>query len=294
MKYLPLLFCLIPMLGSAGDRLVLCGWDEVFMLDAAKPQAGKTWSWRAKDHPELPPALIDAFGTTDDCKPVEAGKRLLISSSSGGCALLELPSGKPLWWARVPNAHTIEALPGGRIAVAASVGAAGNKLVIFDSTQSDRPLAETPLPSAHGLVWDEKRQRLWALGGEELRAYSLRDWDTPTPSLSLEMSHPLPDPDGHDLRPVPGSGDLVLTTGTRVWLFDRDAPSFRAHPDLGLRPRVKCIDIHPASGGFVTLQATEEHWWNDTFEQFQPKATLRLEKERLYKIRWLPEPVGGF
>lgn len=271
----------------AADRLMLCGWDELFLIDPAAEKPAKLWSWKAKDRPEIPEDIRKTFGSTDDCKPVDDGKRLLVSSSSGGCALLELPSGKALWWARVPNAHSIEALPGNRIAVAASVGAAANKLVVFDRTRSTTAVTETPLPSGHGLVWDEGRKRLWALGMKELRAYSLKDWDGEKPALALESSHPLPDDDGHDLRAIPGGADLILSTDHGVWLFDREKATFRPHPELGERRGVKCLEPHPATGQLVVIQAAGGNWWTDKIERASPAApAIRLENERLYKGRW--------
>jgi hypothetical protein len=280
---LALLACAIPV--SATDRLLLCGGPEVFVVE---PDAtAKVWSWKANNRTELPENLRKAFATTDDCKPVDGGKRILVSSSSGGCALVERETGKPLWWANVRNAHSIEALPGGRIIVASSIG--GDRLVLFDTTQGDRVLWEAPLPSAHGVVWDPSRKRLFALGFKELRSYSLRDWDTPQPALDLNESHPLPDDDGHDLSPVPGSPDLVLTTDRHVWLFDRDQSAIRPHPEFKDRPGVKCVSIHPASGRILLIQSSGTHWWTDTAEFFQPNGKLPLEGETLYKGRWVVE-----
>ena len=97
----------------------------------------------------------------------------------------------------------------------------------------NQPIWGTPLPSAHGVVWDEGRQRLWALGFNELRCYELKDWESEKPLLAMKASYPLPDEGGHDLQPIPRSNDLVVTTGHHVYLFERDKQGFRPHPDLG-------------------------------------------------------------
>lgn len=274
---------------SAADRLILCGWDEVFMIDPAAEKPTKTWSWKAKDHQEIPAEIATTFRTTDECKSVDEGKRLLVSSSSGGCAVLELPSGKMVWSAKVRNAHSIESLPGGRILVASSVG--GDKLLLFDEKSGDKILWGTPLPSAHGLVWDAGRKRLYALGFKELRTYSLKDWDGESPSLTMETTVEIQDEDGHDLRPVPSSSDLIFTTHQHVWLFDRDKAAIRPHPELGDMAQVKCIDIHPTSGRIFLNQANGKNWWNDTFELRNPAGKFQLEGERLYKGRWMVEPA---
>jgi len=77
---------------SATDRLLFCGGPEVFVVE---PDAtAKTWSWKANDRAELPENLRKDFAATDDCKPVDDGKRILVSASSGGCALVERETGK--------------------------------------------------------------------------------------------------------------------------------------------------------------------------------------------------------
>src|SRR5829696_2620291 len=81
---------------SAGQptdsELIVCGWDEVFILalgDGATPTHRKVWSWRAADSSEIPKDMHALFRTTDDCKPVDGGRRILISSSGGGVALVD-------------------------------------------------------------------------------------------------------------------------------------------------------------------------------------------------------------
>src|ERR1043165_7700664 len=69
-------------------ELITCGRDKVLILDLnARDAAGtpKTiWSWRAADRAELPPDVRLLFRSTDDCKPVDGGRRILITSSGGG------------------------------------------------------------------------------------------------------------------------------------------------------------------------------------------------------------------
>jgi hypothetical protein len=278
------------------EPLVLCGWDEVFVVEPAHAENGrsdKLWSWRAADRQELPQALRDSFRTTDDCKPVDGGEKILISSSSGGCALVEYPSGRVLWYASVPNAHSLERLPRDRVVVASSVSPNGNRLILYDMGRPDQPLWETPLVSAHGVVWDEKRQVLWALGLKELRCYELKDWTGEKPSLALKAGHALPDDNGHHLQAIPQSNDLVVTTGSRVYLFDRQTRQFRPHPELGDKANVKCVSIHPVSGRTVFIQASNKAWWNDTIGLLSPATEVRLPGERLYKARWIPRRLDS-
>lgn len=273
---------------APAEPIILCGWDTVFVVDTstANTKTKPIWTWTDKKCEQLPEAMRGTFATTDDCKPVDGGSRILISSSSGGCAVVERPSGKAVWYAQVPNAHSLELLPRGRIVVASSVHAKGNRLVLFDLAHSDQPICDTPLVSAHGVVWDEGRQLLWALGLKELQSHGLQDWESDKPSLAIKGSYPLPDGEGHDLQPVPGSNDLVVTTGRHVYFFDRDEREFRLHPDLGDRANVKSVIVHPLSGQTAFIQATES-WWSDTVGLLSPAGTMRLPGERLYKARWL-------
>lgn len=284
---------------ASAQQLLVCGWDKVYLLDtaAAHGKIEKLWTWDARQCNELPESLRATFKTTDDCKPVDGGSRILISSSSGGCALVERPSGRAVWYAQVPNAHSVELLPRNRIVAAASTHAKGNRLMLFDMARPDPFIWDAPLHSAHGVVWDAKRRCLWALGFKELQCYELKDWESENPSLAMKASHALPDESGHDLQPVPRSNDLIVTTGRHVYLFDRDKQAFRLHPELGDRVSVKSVCVHPVTGQTVFVQATES-WWSDRLGLLAPSGKIQLPKERLYKARWLaPEktltPVSG-
>ncbi len=275
--------------GVQAEPIVLCGADTVFMLETTAAMQGQVehaWSWNAKPCAQLPEMLRGTFRTTDDCKPLDGGTKLLISSSSGGCALVERPSGKVQWYAQVPNAHSVEWLPRNRIVAASSVHAKGNRLMLFDVDRSDQPLWETPLVSAHGVVWDSQRNVLWALGLDQLQRYGLKNWESSQPSLALQASYRLPDEGGHDLQPVPRSSDLIVTSGKHVYLFDRDRHQFRPHPQLGDKAHVKSVNVHPRTGQTAYIQASDKAWWSDTLHFLDPAGKIQLPGQRLYKARW--------
>lgn len=289
-----LLLILIVLPVAQADSLLVCGMDEVFEVDPDAVSPGpvrKLWSWRARDRKELSADLAKRFGTTDDCKPVNSGTQILVSSSGGGCALVDYPSGEVRWASSVPNAHSVELLPRGRIIVAGSVHKDGNRLALFDSASpAKEPVWSTPMTSAHGVVWDADRKGVWALGMNELRRYSLEDWDGETPALKPEATYEVPDDDGHDLQPVPDSPDLVVTTGKSVFLFDRDRKEFRPHPALRDRSHVKSVTIHPKTGRTIFIEASDRNWWSDSLQVLQPPAALPLSGERIYKARWFVRP----
>lgn len=274
---------------EAGRELIVCGWDEVFIIDvsdAGQPPR-KVWGWRAADRPELPEAYRGKFRTTDECKPV-SGNRILITASSDGVALVDRATGKATFWAQCANAHSAEMLPGERIAVACSTReSGGNRLVLFDAATPEKELFSTELYSGHGAVWDPERKILWALSGRDLRAYSLVAWDSPRPSLKLEGRYSLPDPGGHELIALDKSSMLAGTTNRSVWIFNRDTRQFAPHPLLGERLGVKSISVHPRTGQIAWTQADAPDWWTDKIRFFSPERIIRLEGQRLYKVRWV-------
>src|SRR5262245_11197645 len=101
-------------------QLIVCGGDELYILDLASAPPRKVWSWRAAGRTELPGKMRDKFKTIDECKPIEEGRRILITASSDGAAVIDRPTGRAEFWAAVPNAHSIELLPNQRVVVAAS------------------------------------------------------------------------------------------------------------------------------------------------------------------------------
>src|SRR5688500_5750678 len=200
---------------SRETELIVCGWDEVFILalgESATPTHRKVWSWRATDSPGIPADMRALFRTTDDYKPVDGGRRILISSSAGAVALVDRETRRASFSARVTNAHSIEMLPGGRIAAAASVSAAGtgDRIVIFDAA-TGKEVASDALRSAHGAVWDEARSVLWALGGDVLCAYNVGPNGGPA-RLERTFEIALPTEGGHDLVAIPGSSRLFVST----------------------------------------------------------------------------------
>jgi hypothetical protein len=270
------------------QELIVCGWDEVFILDVSRPGApSKVWRWKAADRPEIPELLKTKFRTVADCKPV-SGNRILLVASGDGVALVERATGKAVFWGACANAHSADLLPGDRIAVACSTrDVGGNRLAVFDARTPERELYSTELYSGHGALWDESRRRLWALGGRELRTYALTAWDTGTPSLRLDASYPLPSTGGHELVEAADSRQLAVTALRQAWFFDRDARTFSPHPELSERVGVKSISVHPTTKQVAYTQADAPEWWTATIRFLHPEKTITLEGERIYKVRWV-------
>ncbi len=274
-------------------ELITCGRDRVHILDLNSRDASGApkivWTWKAAGRTDLPATHHALFRSTDECKPVDGGRRILITSSTGGVALVDREKDAVLFYGRAVNAHSADVLPGGRIAVAASRDPRtnnGDALILFDIARSDHEVWRTELKTGHGIIWDEKRQVVWALADQELRTYRLVDWKTATPKLERVATLPLPEGGGHDLYPIPGTSLLSITTETRCWLFDRDQKTLTPHPTLGDQSSIKGISVHPGTRQIAFTQADRPNWWTETIRFLEPSSTLSLSGEQFYKVRW--------
>ncbi|HXX95449.1 MAG TPA: DUF6528 family protein [Planctomycetota bacterium] len=267
------------------DELIVCGADEVFGLEV--PAAGaprRVWGWKAQECPDLPDLVRKQFGSTDECKPVPGGG-VLVTSSAGGVALVDRASGWATFWASVVNAHSAEAVPLNKLVVASSYGEGGNRLLLFDRSMPGTLLASEEFLGAHGVVWDPEVKLLWALGEIELRLYSLRDLDSSTPGFVLRHAYTLPNPGGHDLRPVPNSNSLSVSTGNHVWLFDRAHLNFGPCGGLSDLGNVKSVDVHPRTNRLAYVQA-EKGYTAERVKFRNPEGEVTLPGLKIYKARW--------
>lgn len=273
--------------------LITCGWDEVAALRITGTNAVTLWTWAATNS-NLPEWSKPLFATTDECKPYPGGK-VLVTSSGGptlnGAVALIVPqaasASNVLFYARAPNAHSADLLPGNKVAVAMSYHPNGNRMAVFDLAQSDVELLSVDLFGAHGVVWDEARQVLWGLADTYIRQYQLQDWET-NPQLQLISTTPLPDIAGHDMTPMANTPELTIATGSHCWLFNRDTRTFVKHPLLGDTPNVKSISTHPLTSSIVYVQA-DTSWWTERLRFLAPQQTLHFPGTRFYKARWLPD-----
>jgi hypothetical protein len=283
----------VALAAKSSRELITCGREKIHILDLDTRDAIGTpkiiWTWQAAGRADLPKEYHSLFRSTDECKPVEGGRRILITSSGGAVALVERQTSAVVFYGRAVNAHSADLLPGGRIAVAASRDPRNNKgdsLILFDITQSGRELWRTELPSGHGVVWDGKRQAVWALGDQEIRRYRLVDWNTAAPQLERIAVIPLPESGGHELYPVPSTSMLSVTTSAHCWLFDREKQTFMPHPALGDKAAIKSITPHPVTGQIAFTEAERPNWWTTRIQLLNPNETCSVPGEQFYKVRW--------
>ncbi|MBE7179184.1 MAG: hypothetical protein INR69_22465, partial [Mucilaginibacter polytrichastri] len=236
-------------------RFMVCGDTKVLIVDytASKDSTPEIiWDWDAEKVPGLD---AKKFKTVDDCKSI-SGKRFLVSASSGAIAMIGQDK-KVLFTADVPNAHSIELLPGGFIAAAASTSAKGNAIMLFHPQKGNLPLYRDSLYSAHGLVWMQDEQLLYALGYHVLRAYKLISGNKP--ALQKVREWKIAGEGGHDLQPAP-DGNLFVTDERDVWKFDHKKGTFSHIPGVltGVK-NVKSLGLD--AGGQYIYTLPEESWW---------------------------------
>jgi WD40 repeat protein len=269
----------------AADRLLLCGGPQVREVEVQKqggsPHFALVWHWRPEESTALPAKFLPKLSTVDDCKPSADGKEIMVSSSAGGVAIISYPQGEALFYASVPNAHSITSLPNGLIVAAASVQAEGNRLMLFDRERSDAPIFSLPLKGAHGVTWDDRRKVLWALGDEELLRLSVKDSN----KLLVEKRYAIEHKGGHDLVLAKDGRSLFVTTSSRPLVFDIETESFSIYQLVAGFEDVKSISFHPETGQLAYTKADPRVWWTYTVRFLNPAMDIPLESET-YKVRW--------
>lgn len=267
--------------------LLACGDDQIRALRLDGEHAEEVWRWNAADAADLPEEWRHGLlAHIDDCKPVDGGKSILATSSTGGTVMIDRASGHVLFHAHTPMAHSADLLPGGLIAVALSLHDQGNRLQIYRLSGSEQVLAEAPLYSGHGAVWDAARGVLFVLSHDAITALAISKGDGK--ARIEERAHwDLPGQrDGHDLSPR-GDGRYFVTTHDGVWVFDPDAGSFSPFARLNPARNIKAITT---SGTTIAWMQAEESWWAHGFSIAPlgdgPARRYPLAGIALYKVRW--------
>jgi len=281
-------------LPASAEEVYACGDGQVraYELDDGEPR--ETWRWTAAEAEDLPDLYRERlFRSIDECKSVNGGRSVLVTSSSDGVVLIDRESKAVRFRARSPMAHSAEFLPGDRVAVALSTHKDGNRLEVYDLSKNEEPLFHLELYSGHGVVWDAQRDRLFALSFGMVQAFSLKDWDGPSPSLTETRRWTLPgEQGGHDLSRDPETGKYLVTTTDAAWWFDPDAENeadaFKPFPTLNPAPHVKSLELTTRRA--VWVQA-EESWWAFGFtvadrDGANPRR-VDVPDLHLYKVRWV-------
>lgn len=266
------------------NEIIACGDDKFMVIDldaSTEDNVEMIWTWCSAGS-DLPDDYERYFKGIDECKSVNDGKWVLITSSSAGAAIIERPSGKCIFYAgALGGAHSIELLPDDRLVVARSGEAGG--LDIFDREVSDKILATCPFAGGHGVIWIESRQLLYAIGDYELRAYSLEDWNTDSPKLKLEKTWELPTIGGHDLNRINDSR-LGFTTVYGTYEINLDTEEITPFAPLKDVLNVKSFNYNEKTGSLVYTKA-EIEWWTHHVYSENPDKVMTVDSVNMYKVR---------
>jgi streptogramin lyase len=255
---------------------------RVVILDSAEKD-GYVWQWSAKSDSPKVASLDGFFGNPSDVRVKKDGKIIMICSG-GAFAKVDIASCKAEYAGVCPSAnpHSIEELPDGRIATASSDGAS---VMIIDPRKFKFESAKQPkrkvldLESAHGVVWDAKRQSLWAIGSTAIveMAYIPAEMGVKEKGRYDFVSAGC-GKWGHDLL-LGEDGLVYFTTHDTVSVFDPVSRSFKV---LDKAAAVKSISF--SSHGKLRCQARVK-WWTDTIT-VDDKVIVR-PGAKFYKARFL-------
>lgn len=288
--YIHLFLLLLVLAGCSPVRkgyLMICGGSEVRIVDPEESEGTnlkEVWKWHMDESKDvLPEEYVRYMDHVDECKLFERNRKLLITSSAGGLIILDVRTKEVLFHTYVPMAHSADMLPEDRVAVALSTDKGGNSLEVYDLDCNEKPIYRDSLYSGHGVVWNAKRQSLYALGGRELREYKLIDWKSENPSLEKVATWIIPVNYGHDLTAV-DEDRLLLSGHEGVLWFDISKEEFSPFEPLKDTPHVKSVNYDPTTGRLVYTKA-EIGWWTHNVYQENPEKTLTIDTIRVYKAR---------
>ncbi|MDE6529024.1 MAG: hypothetical protein K2L78_08265 [Muribaculaceae bacterium] len=266
--------------GTQPTTLLVCGSTYV---SAVRPDLipngtnyldGIIWDFDARDvcyQMGLSPESMDHL---DDCKPIDGNTRILATSSHHWSVIINYATKQiEFWTTKSDNAHSAEVLPGNKIVVACSSPC--DKLQLYDRSRNNEVLHTVDLPSAHGVVWNEKRQRLYAIGKKKLGIYRLEGADTDTPTLVEEASVTTPKTGTHDLTPV--DENTLCVSGRNSYFFDIDTKEFTELTQFNGRTAIKSVNYN--------LQ-TNEAWYTDSTE---PEGDYSWSTQTVHHT---PDPMG--
>ena len=158
------------------------------------------------------------------------GDIVILCAGNGYAAIISYPDGEVLWevFDSGENAHAIEILPGGNVAVAASNGSTlrlfASSAVLQGDAETALTYQEYPLEGGHGVLWDPEYEVLWALGSRQLQAYNvIGEGKTEMLELRENIGCEKQSLDGHDLSADFSDCRYLWVTGRdHVYRYDKE------------------------------------------------------------------------
>ena len=251
--------------------------------DWSKPES-ILWKWNPEGDPNIPADRLKRFNHIDETKVVNGGKQILVTSSTGGMALVDVETKQSVFTGYPGGStHSADLLPDGTIITASSTG---NFLMVFTRKGDEKTAHKTfklTFADAHGVVWDKLLGLVWAVGKEAVICCRY-NFDVENPQLTIVESFPLkPNPYwGHDLILLEKERKLLMT-GRNMLEFDTMTGQYKLFLK---RKSVKSISIHPETGEQL-VQIPKENYWNDTVTLLNGDRKWTLPgNAKIYKARW--------
>lgn len=262
---------------------IACGDDKVLIINPtiSSDSSAVIWRWQFKESADqIPEEYGNYFKSIDECKPVFANKKILITSSTGATCLLNIADKKIEFYAKTPMAHSADLLPGNLVAVANSTHPKGNSLELYRLEQPEKPIYKDSLYSGHGVVWNNKLQQLFVLGYDDLRTYRLTEAKN---SLTLVNTIKIPGLGGHDLSLIDDDRLLVSSTDA-VAIFSINERKFDPFIPLADTHHIKSVNWNAKTNRLVYTKA-EESWWTFNIYATSPNQKVHIPTLKLYKVR---------
>ena len=285
-----LLLSVISLYGKDLRNQILCSNQatrDVLVMDVdgdwSKPES-ILWKWNPEGDPNIPADRLKRFNHIDATKVVNGGKQILVTSSTGGMALVDVATKQSVFTGYPGGStHSADLLPDGTIITASSTG---NFLMVFTRKDGEKTAHKTfklTFADAHGVVWDKLLGLVWAVGKEAVICCRY-NFDYENPQLAIVESFPLkPNPYwGHDLILLEKEHKLLMT-GRNMLEFDTMTGQYKLFLK---RKSVKSISIHQETGEQL-VQIPKENYWNDTVTLLNGDRKWTLPgNAKIYKARW--------
>ncbi len=284
---------------DASTELVFCGDNQVFVINASivkdSYKESILWQWDARSAAADLGLSASRCDHLDECKFVDNGTKLLLTSSYSWCVLLDYATSKVLFHTTlVPNAHSAEYIPGGYIVVATSTGSTSehNQVQLYSVDKSETILASAELYSGHGVVWDYKRNVLYAAGGDVIKVFKINGLGTAKPSFELVKSIKAPQGGIHDINRV--DDNTITVAGSRAYLFNVETEQFSEMSLFSGSTALKSLNYNAETGEVWYTDATvpegSESWsshkirYSRNINASAPDRIINVDID-MYKVR---------
>jgi hypothetical protein len=231
-----------------------------------------SWTWSVADanYQSVPAALLSCIqkhSAVPEAKWANGGSSILTIYNSAALIINHMPGdprdkqitfGVCLDGGDMSNAHSLELVPGGRLAIATTSDDGNTGIQIFDTSsgmqsQGTYIQALGNLPAVHGLVWDETLSVLWAVGSSNapdetaasspaLHAYQYTGGSfqtEPLYSFNISTATALTTEwantqysgwwdGGHDAMGIPNKRQLLISTDLDIFVFDISTQTFES------------------------------------------------------------------